>query len=81
MKITQCEKILDYMERFGSIPPVEAFSDLGVFRLASRIHDLRGQGYDIRAFTRTGKNRFGESVHYKVYRLGNNNEKENNNEH
>jgi hypothetical protein len=35
------------MRRFGSISTIEAFNDLGVARLASRIHDLKGQGYNI----------------------------------
>jgi hypothetical protein len=42
--------------------------DLGVARLASRIHDIRSMGIEIEAETRTGKNRYGESTHYSVYR-------------
>ena len=69
MKITQCQRIIDYMRRFGSISTLEAFNDLGVARLASRIHDLKGQGYNIISDTKTSKNRYGESVSFKVYRL------------
>lgn len=69
MKINQCQRIVDYMRRFGSISTLEAFNDLGVARLASRIHDLKVQGYNIISETKTGKNRFGESTSFKVYRL------------
>lgn len=66
--MTQCERILKYMSDFGSISTMQAFTDLGVTRLASRIHDLRTMGIDIESETRTGKNRYGESTHYSVYR-------------
>ena len=69
MKITQCQRILDYMHRFGSISTLEAFNDLGVARLASRIHDLKEQGYQIISKTKTSKNRYGENTSYKVYSL------------
>ena len=69
MKINQCQRIVDYMTRFGSISTLEAFNDLGVARLASRIHDLKCQGYNIISETKTSKNRYGESVSFKVYRL------------
>lgn len=69
MKLTQCQRIIDYMRQFGSISTLEAFNDLGVARLASRIHDLKGQGYDIISETKTSKNRYGESVSFKEYRL------------
>ena len=69
MKINQCQRIVDYMRRFGSISTLEAFNDLGVARLASRIHDLKVQGYNITSETKTSKNRYGESVSFKVYRL------------
>ena len=69
MKITQCQRILDYMRRFGSISTLEAFNDLGVARLASRIHDLKGQGYSIVSEIKTSKNRYGENTSYKVYKL------------
>jgi hypothetical protein len=62
-------RILDYMRQFGSISTLEAFNDLGVARLASRIHDLKGQGYNIISETKTSKNRFGETTSFKVYRL------------
>lgn len=69
MKITQCQRIIDYMRQFGSISTIEAFNDLGVTRLASRIHDLKGQGYSIISEIKTSKNRYGENTSYKVYRL------------
>lgn len=72
MKVTQCERIIDYMQQFGSISSFEAFSDLGIVRLASRIHDLKGQGYNITSETKTSKNRCGETVSFKVYRLAEN---------
>lgn len=69
MKVTQCQRILDYMTQFGSISTLEAFNDLGVARLASRIHDLKDQGYDIVSQTKSSRNRFGEKTYFKVYRL------------
>lgn len=69
MKVTQCQRILDYMTQFGSISTLEAFNDLGVARLASRIHDLKDQGYDIISQTKSSRNRFGEKTYFKVYRL------------
>lgn len=66
--MTQCERILKYMDDFGSITTMQAFMDLGVARLASRIHDIRSMGIEIEAETRTAKNRYGENTHYSVYR-------------
>ena len=66
--MTQCERILKYLNDFGSISTLQAFNDLGVTRLASRIHDLKRMGIAIESETRTGKNRYGESTHYSVYR-------------
>lgn len=69
MKVTQCQRILDYMTQFGSISTLEAFNDLGVARLASRIHDLKDQGYNIVSQTKSSRNRYGEKTYFKVYRL------------
>lgn len=65
--MTQCERIIDYMERFGSITTFEAFSELGITRLASRIHDLTRDGYQIEREMITRKNRLGDYVSYKKY--------------
>lgn len=46
MKLTQCEKIVEYMNKHGSITQLDAYK-LGCMRLPSRIHDLRKQGYAI----------------------------------
>lgn len=68
-KPTQNERILEYMEKFGSITQLQALSDLGVMRLASRISDLRRLGYPIVSEIETVTNRFGEKVHIKRYRM------------
>lgn len=69
-KKTQTERILDYMREFGSITQLEALKDLGVMRLASRISDLRRQGYKIISTTERVKNRYGETCRIKCYKLG-----------
>ena len=73
MKVTQCDRIIAYIKEFGSISTLEAFRDLGVARLASRIHDLKGQGYIFITETKTSKNRYGENTSFKVYKLAENN--------
>ena len=47
MKPTHKTRLLEYLEEFGSITTLQAIFDLGNTRLASRIHELRREGYDI----------------------------------
>lgn len=69
-KATQAERVLDYIEQFGSITQFEALRDLGVMRLASRISDLKKQGYPITSKVEAVKNRFDENCYIKRYSLG-----------
>lgn len=69
-KLTQCEKIIDYMDTEGSITPLDALREFGCMRLASRISDLRRRGWKITREFETAKNKAGEPVRYARYRLG-----------
>lgn len=44
--MSQCDDILAHLKR-GPISAIEALNSYGCFRLAARIKDLRGQGYEI----------------------------------
>ena len=68
-KATQAERVLEYIEKFGSITQYEALQDLGVMRLASRISDLKKLGYPIKGEIVTVKNRFEEDCYVKRYSL------------
>ena len=57
------------MRQYDSITSLEAMRDLGVYRLASRIHDLRNKGYGIEVDTAKVANRFGEYTNVAVYSL------------
>lgn len=72
---TQNERILDYIDEFGSITQIEALRDIGVMRLASRISDLKRKGYNVISTKETVKNRYGEVTHIKRYSLGEQNGK------
>ena len=63
------EQILEYMQEFGSINPLQALQDIGCFRLASRISDLKKMGYPIISKRVNYKNRLGEDKHFNEYRL------------
>lgn len=69
MKTTQCDRVLRHLRDYGTITTLEAITEYGILRLASRITDLRRRGIAISSETKTGKNRYDEKVHYKVYKL------------
>lgn len=67
-KRTQKEQILEHLEKFGSITPLEAQRFYGCMRLGARIWDLRKDGHNIvkeivEVMTRSGK------AHVARYRL------------
>ena len=67
---TQAQRVLDYIEQFGSITQHQASLDLGVARLASRISELKKRGYNIKGEWIKVKNRFDEDVSVKRYSMG-----------
>lgn len=67
--MTQCELILNALSDGGTITNTEAVENLGIARLASRVHDLRQQGYNIGSTWETGRNRRGDSCRYRRYYL------------
>ena len=67
--MTQTEKILRHLNKFGSITSLEAMNEYGIMRLASRISDLKKKGIPIRSEIEVVKNRFGENCHIKRYSL------------
>ena len=48
---------------------MDAFKDLGVMRLASRISDLKKMGYPITSKVEAVKNRYGENCYIKRYSM------------
>ena len=67
--VTQCDRILRHLRDYGSITSLEAMKEYGIMRLASRISDLKKEGYMFQTTVKTGKNRYDEPTHYNVYRL------------
>lgn len=70
-KPTQRDKILAYIQQFGSITSWQAYSDLGVTQLGARIYELKEQGYIFSKTRVNTTNRLGEKTHYDEYRLEN----------
>lgn len=70
--MSQCERILQYIEDNGSITQLDALREFGCMRLASRVSDLKRLGYPIITDTEKSKNRYGESISYARYRMGGN---------
>lgn len=65
----QSERIVNYINKFGSISPLEAFRDLGITKLATRISELKKEGMKFKQEYIKTQNRFGEPVHYMRYWL------------
>lgn len=74
---SQKQMALDYIREFGSITPIDGFSDLGITRLSAVVSNLREEGHDIKKVIETSTNRLGNRTRYARYSFG---EGENSNE-
>ena len=69
MRTTQKDLILKYIKDFGSISSWDAYKDLGVTQLGTRIFELKQKGYVFSKERIKTKNRYGNDSHYDKYRL------------
>lgn len=67
--MNQRQQILKYIEDFGSITSYQAYIDLGITQLATRLKELKEQGYQFRYEWIKKKNRYGKPVRFKKYKL------------
>ena len=66
---TQKDKVLRYIREFGKITSWEAYSQLGVTQLATRIFELKRDGYVFKKKRVNTLNRLQEKTHYDEYML------------
>lgn len=67
---TQCDRLLDYMKRHPKgVTQLEALSELGILRLASRISELKRDGEVISKRMVDVTNKYGEVCRVAQYRL------------
>lgn len=78
--MTQKQRVLDYIEQFGSISSMEAIQSFGATRLSVIIFNLRKRGYNIETVRCEGTDRFGNPMRYARYYLRNSPSKDGGNE-
>lgn len=67
--MTQKELILKYIADHGAITSFQAYEDLGITQLATRIKELKAKGYRFKTETQKTRNRYGKPVHFVKYYL------------
>jgi hypothetical protein len=67
--MNQNKRLLTYLEQGKKVNPLEAWNNLGIYRLASRVCDLRKEGIEVKDEWLDVSNRFGEFVKVKQYYL------------
>lgn len=68
--MTQKKVVLQHLKMFGSIEPLTALREYGIYRLGARVADLRSEGYNIITETKASVSRItGRPVHFANYKL------------
>ena len=68
-KITQRDRVIQFMREHGSITAYEAFTEIGCTQLSARICELEAEGYVFDKELIKTKNRYGDNTHYYRYRI------------
>lgn len=68
MKMTQRDRVLQYLGEVGYITALDAVRELGITQLAARIVELEKMGYTFNKVRRTGEGRYGKT-HWIEYSL------------
>lgn len=69
--MSQCERLLQYLQEHNTIDPLEAWKILGIYRLSSRIYDLKSDGHRIETHKKKITNQFNEKTSVAQYKLVN----------
>ena len=67
--MTQKKAIIRYMKDFGSITPMEAYSDLGITKLSTRISEMKKDGLKFKIEMVKSKNRYGKPTRFARYSI------------
>ena len=62
----QQERVLSHLKKHGKIQPLEAWTDLGIYRLSDVIFKLR-ETYKIDTVKTTALNKYQETVKFATY--------------
>jgi hypothetical protein len=68
--MTQIKRITDYLEEGNTLTCLDAFDKLGVTQLATRIFELKKQGYVINTERKYFINKYNERVSLVEYSMG-----------
>lgn len=68
-KLTQAQQIMQYMKEFGEISQLEAWRDLGISKLSTRVGELIQSGVAINKRPSTSLNRWGQPCSFMIYSL------------
>lgn len=71
--MNQEERLLDYLSQNPTITAMEALNELGIFRLASRVSNLKKKGYKITSRMVPIVSRYGGTCHVSEYSMGDKN--------
>jgi len=66
--VSQNKRLHAHLVQHGHITPLEAWADLGIYRLSARICELKKIGVPIRTARTNVRNRFGETCSVADYR-------------
>lgn len=66
----QTSRLAQYMEQGKSITPLDAWHQLGIYRLSARVFELRQRGVNVRGEYVTVFNQFDEPCRVMSYSLG-----------
>lgn len=68
--MTQEERLENYLIENRAVNPLEAWVELGIYRLSAVIHTLKKKGMNIETVRIGVFNKFGESCNVAEYRYG-----------
>ena len=64
----QRQMVIDFIDEFGSITPLDAIREFGITRLASRVYELKKlDGIELKAVPEPSINRYGKKVVHARY--------------
>lgn len=69
MAKTQCQQVLEHLQKKCGITAFEAFKLYGITRISARIYELRKRGYKIIGCDRETVDQRGKKINFVEYRL------------